>query len=1054
MMSRITPRSALRLLLMAMAPLLALSMMYTGQPLDHAPDAPRFGFPDEFARHFHGITVPEGKENSGYRAGYRRLALNALRAARKGAAIDLPWTERGPGNVGGRTRGLVIDANDPSGNTFLAGSVGGGIWRTTDAGVTWTPLTDDAPRLSITSIAQSLANPDILYAGTGEGFWNGDAAIGDGILKSTDGGLTWNVLPSTSGGTDFLFVNRVIVSDTDADLVLAAAQSGLWRSTDGGASWSRVLEASSFRGFYQILAEPGTFATQYAVEDGRGVWKSVDAGLSWQRANSGLVEASSGARIELDVSAADPKRLYALVESGDGVDPTYVSTDGAESWVELIPAEGSLDADIAGTQGWYDLMVHAHPADPERVFLGGVGLYRQRQSGGSSVRTIFNGVDQENTADFLSFINFGASHLGGGLRLGTEEDESTITEGQMVAVEVRFGPGKSQKAHRYVPPDQAGVAFADYPYVDYVEVPFEVWDITNNRQLGVSFRDREDNGAFDLSTYNGEDLDREYVLISARPYTGDTPDAALAQDGGLRTDLAYFFWPILADGAQWNPDDLPDSILRLNWLEAEVGNRVLTQIGSGVHVDQHVMRSIRTGPGDDDFRLVLGNDGGVFVSNDGGANWNGRFRGYNTTQFYGVDKKPGRTIYLGGTQDNGSWRSLGNPDAGSVWFGAGGGDGFDVVWHKQDDRKMLTTSQWTSIRRSTDGGINFSGATSGLANSGQGNGSQFITSLSARADNSDIVYTIGEDGVWRSSDFAESWELRAIAPEEWGYAGSSGKVHVSNADGDVVWAGYEMDPTSSGGDNAGHLHRSLDNGATFGPVPTPSWAPGRLSGLASSYENPNAIYATFSFSGRPKVIRSTDAGETWEDLSGFLGGVQGVVSGNGFPDVSTYDVLDFPGTNVIWAATEIGIVESRDNGATWAMADNGMPAVSIWQMRLLDDEVVVATHGRGIWTLPIGAVVTDVADEETLPKTVSVVSAWPNPFTDRIRLAVDIPVSGRLTAEVFDLQGRRIALLTDEERAAGQHELEWTALDAPSGAYWVRISTSSGTATHAVVRVR
>jgi len=1039
---------------MVLVPVVVYCIAWSRQPSRLAEQAPAFGFPDEFARHFHSITVPEGEERSGYTAGYRREALRTLRATRKSSATQLPWVERGPGNVGGRTRGLVIDLNDPTGNTLLAGSVGGGIWRSTDAGNNWRPLTDDVPRLSVTSIAQSPSNPDIFYAGTGEGFPNGDAAIGDGILKSEDGGLSWTILPSTSGGTDFLFVNRVIVSDSDADLVLAAAQSGLWRSTDGGASWTQVLEPDSFRGFYQILSEPGNFSTQYAVEDGSGVWKSTDAGLSWREANTGLAEAGSGARIELDVSPADPNRLYALVESSDGVDPTYVTTDKAGNWVQLVASDGSLDVDIAGTQGWYDLMVHAHPADPERVFLGGIGLYRQRQSGGSSRRAYFDGVDEENTDSFLSFVNFGADHLGGGLRLGTEEEESTISAEQMVAVEVRFGPGRSQQAHRYVPADQSGVDFVDYPYLDYVEVPFEVWDIDNNRQLGVSFRDRENNGTFDLSTYDANDVDREYVLISARDYTGDTPDAALAQDGGVRTDLAYFFWPILPDGAEWNADRLPEATLRLNWLEADVGNRVLTRIGVGVHVDQHVMRSIRTGPGDDDFRLVLGNDGGVFVSNDGGQNWNGRFRSYNTTQFYGVDKKPGRTIYLGGTQDNGSWRSLGNPEASSAWFEAGGGDGFDVVWHKQNDRRFLTTSQWTSIRRSTDGGINFANATTGLTNTGQGQGSQFITSLSARQDNSDIVYTIGEDGVWRSSNFAESWELRPIAAAEWGYAGASGKVHVSHADGNVVWAGYEMDPTSSGSDAAGHLHRSGDNGSTFVPVPTPSWAPGRLSGLGSSHDHPDRVYVTFSFYGRPKVIRSTDAGQTWEDLSGFLAGSRGVVSSNGFPDVSTYDVLDFPGTNVIWAATEIGIVESRDDGATWALADNGLPAVSIWQLKLLDDEVVVATHGRGIWTLPVGAVVTDIDPSGALPEDLAIASAWPNPFTDEVSLSVDLPVSGPFKAEVFDLQGRRVATLLDEERTAGRHALRWQADGLPAGAYWIRISTTSGTTTRSVVKVK
>jgi hypothetical protein len=1033
--------------------LLIASMAGTERNVDLDAESLRFGFPDEFARHFHSITVPEGKERSGYQAGYRREALATLRSLRKRAATPLPWIERGPGNVGGRTRALVIDANDPSGNTLFAGSVGGGIWKSEDAGNNWSALTDDAPRLSVTSIAQAPSNPDVLYAGTGEGFPNGDAAIGDGILKSVDGGLTWSVLPSTSGGTDFLFVNRVIVSDADEHVVLAATRSGIWRSADGGGSWNQVLAPDSFWGFYQILAEPGNFATQYAVGDGRGVWKSVDSGLNWTSANDGLLEAGSGARIELDISPADPARLYALVESAEGADPTYVSTDRAATWVELVAAGGSSNADIAGTQGWYDLMVHAHPADPERVFLGGIQLYGLRQSAGSSVRSVFGGADEDNTRSFLSFVDFGATHLGGGLRLGTEEEESTITENRMVSVEVRFGAGQSQMAHRFVPEDAAGVDFVDYPWVDYVEVPFEVWDITNDQQLGISFRDRENNGVFDLSEYNPDDIDREYVLISARPYTGQSPDAALARNGGLRTDLAYFFWPVLAPGGTWDPNALPESTLRLNWSQEEVGERVLSQVGSGVHVDQHIMRSIRTGPGDNDFRLVLGNDGGVFVSNDGGQNWNERFRSYNTTQFYGVDKKPGRTVYLGGTQDNGSWRSLGNPGPASSWFGAGGGDGFDVLWHKQNDQRMLTTSQYTAIRRSTNGGINFSNATSGLQNSGQNNGSQFITSLSARADNSEIVYTLGESGVWRSSDFAESWQLRSIAAADWGYSGSSGKVHVSNADGDVVWAGYEMDPSTSGADNAGALHRSGDDGATFNATTTPSWAPGRLSGLSSSYEDADVVYVTFSFFGRPKIIRSMDGGQSWEDLSGFRTGSGDVVSSNGFPDVSTYDVVDFPGTNVIWAATEIGIVESLDDGDSWQLADNGLPAVSIWQMKIRDDEVVVATHGRGIWTLPLNAVPTSTSDEDVLPSQLQIDSAWPNPFTDVVTLSVDLPESGLLRIEIFDLLGRRVASVLDEHRTAGRHEVSWDAHSQASGSYWARVSSAREISTRALVKV-
>jgi len=1012
------------------------------------------GFPDEYARYHHGITVPEGETESGYQLGYRLKAINELSIARKTAGALLPWAERGPGNVGGRTRSIVIDANDPSGNTWFAGSVGGGIWRTTDQGVNWTPLTDGLHRLSISSIAQAESDPNILYAGTGEGFPNSDAAIGDGILKSVDGGDTWSVLTSTSGGTDFLFVNRVIVSPQNENLVLAATREGIFRSGDGGETWHKVLEAESFSGFTQIIEEPGDFTNQYAVEERSGVWKSTDAGQTWALSNAGLAEAGGNVRIEMGVSPADPSRLFAVVESGAGADPVYISTDRGETWAPFPQKQGETTIDIAGTQGWYDLMVLPHPFDPDVVFMGGIRMYRLTSEGEQQVRA-FSGVDQENTSSFLSFVNFGADHLGGGLRLGTEEEESSILPNQMVSVEVRFGPGRSQFAHRFTPPDEAGVALADYPFRDYIEVPFEVWDITNDRQLHVSFRDRRGDGEFNLIERDEANLGREYVLISARPYDESSPDPEIAVDGGVVTQLAYFFWPMLTTGGTWDPADLPESILRLNFLDVLAQTRNTSLIASGVHVDQHTMEYFPTGNEGEEFQLVAGNDGGVFYSGDGGSNWNGRFRGYNTTQFYGVDKKPGADIYLGGTQDNGSWRSLGSPTAESAWQNAGGGDGFDVIWHKQNPSQVITTSQYTSIRRSLNGGASFSTSLLGLGDTGQDCAcAQFITSLSHNRFNSNEVYTLGKTGVWKSRNFAGSWESRPIPIEDWGYNGS-GRVHVSNATGSVVWAGYEMDVVAGGSDHAGHLQVSTDQGESFSATTTPDWAPGRVSGISSSFEDSATVYVTFSFFDRAKLIRSRDMGQTWEDLSGFRSGSSGVISDNGFPDVPTYDVIDFPGTPVLWAATEIGLMESLNDGETWHVADNGLPAVSMWQMRLIDEQVVVATHGRGIWSLPLSAVPVDIdLSDDIIPSEFALNSVYPNPLRSTGTLEWTADRAGRASIELFDVQGRSVSTVFEGFVTAGAHQHTLNTESLASGVYFAKIVTESGIRTRSFVRAR
>jgi len=126
---------------------------------------------------------------------------------------------------------------------------------------------------------------------------------------------------------------------------------------------------------------------------------------------------------------------------------------------------------------------------------------------------------------------------------------------------------------------------------------------------------------------------------------------------------------------------------------------------------------------------------------------------------------------------------------------------------------------------------------------------------------------------------------------------------------------------------------------------------GRITNIETHPTDENTAYDLFSFANTPKVLRTTDLGQTWEDLSGFG---TNTTSTNGFPDVSVRCFLVMPyNPNTIWAGTEIGIFESTDGGQSWAFADNGLPAVAIWEMLIVNEQVVVATHGRGIWTVDL-----------------------------------------------------------------------------------------------------
>ena len=165
------------------------------------------------------------------------LAANKTNAALAGVV----WKERGPSNVSGRTRAIMVDPNTGSGLKVFAGGVAGGLWVTNDISASppvWTPINDLMSNLAISSIAADPSNPLIMYAGTGEGYFNLDAMAGAGIYKSVNGGNTWTQLAATNNN-NFVFVFKVAVNA--AGVVLAATSTGLRRSADGGATWTKVL---------------------------------------------------------------------------------------------------------------------------------------------------------------------------------------------------------------------------------------------------------------------------------------------------------------------------------------------------------------------------------------------------------------------------------------------------------------------------------------------------------------------------------------------------------------------------------------------------------------------------------------------------------------------------------------------------------------------------------------------------------------------------------------------------------------------------------------------
>jgi hypothetical protein len=305
------------------------------------------------------------------------------------------WIPVGPDNIGGRIRSIAIDPTNT--NVIYCGSVSGGIWKSTDAGASWSATSDLAANLVIGAIAIDPTNPNVIYAGTGEGYYNIDALRGAGILKSTNGGDTW-ALTTTFGSSPAGFpyyINDIYIRPDAPSVLWAATNSGLYRSTNSGAGWSYILGLNNGARTYrctQIVADvvtPTTFYVAFGNFSRDGIYKTTNGGSSFTRLTGGFPTGGYH-RISMGISAGDPSVLYAVLTDSVsyGTHSIQKTTDGGASWTAVTkPNDIFLGGTHLGNQGWYNNVVAVHPADFNKVYIGGINSFRSTNGGSTWTQT-------------------------------------------------------------------------------------------------------------------------------------------------------------------------------------------------------------------------------------------------------------------------------------------------------------------------------------------------------------------------------------------------------------------------------------------------------------------------------------------------------------------------------------------------------------------------------------------------------------------------------------------------------------------------------------------
>ena len=604
--------AALAAALLAAASLLPAQRLTTGEP----PEEDVNGREEWFwsLRSFPFAERPYEKMSAlqmGLKANLARIAATAAAAPLGGA-----WRSLGPEALwvflleSGRIA-AIVPATRPGGPMYV-GTASGGVWRSTNAGLTWTPLTDNECSLNTGAMARDPSNASIVYSATGEG---NQGTLGCGVLRSADGGNSWTTSASglkTSSGPTGPFTSLVVDpsgAGTSRSILIGTtlfSNAGVVRSTDAGSTWSVVMNTGPAS---SIVAHPTQAGTYYAGNrvttpaTSRGVYRSIDAGLTWAQLPAfPNVDPNAVGRVEVAVSRSSPGIVWALV--GDRGSGSFLGLfrfdETTQVWTQL--AASGVTTTVFGAQQTYDLVLAVDPIDPKKIMIAGVSAFRSTDGGAT-----FSRMASEVHSDWHVIVfdpndpTIVWAGTDGGVYLSTDGGVSWISRSAGLTI-TQFYPGVS------VHPlgtrvsggsqDNGTHVYSGTPYWDAFTGGDGGYTAINYKDPSIQWSETQWSG-----TTTGNIFRRDAVSFVRR------------STGLVTSDRASFIPPLVMDPV--NPSKLYFGTYRLYRTTNE--GVVWAPISADLSAGTGVITTIAVSPADTNTIWVGTNDGRALVSRDGGA---------------------------------------------------------------------------------------------------------------------------------------------------------------------------------------------------------------------------------------------------------------------------------------------------------------------------------------------------------------------------------------------------------------------------------------------------
>lgn len=813
---------------------------------------------------------------------------------------------------------------------IYVGSANGGVWKSTDSGGTWTPLTDRQPSLAVGAIAVVPGPPDTIYVGTGEGNDACDSEFGQGILKSADSGASWTQLGAAT--FDRLSFTKIAVDKDNPDDVYGTTTFGF---SDGAAA--------------ECVTSGVTTGTS-------GLYKSSDAGNSWAllSGSGGLPAGAIGSNSDGTGSdvVIDPAKNFIGPFTGKVTEKSFTGICGGTATLSAIDPKDPTNPDPfkltakPNSSGGFDLeakftMTQVPPAgDPKGICGDFSGTYTCQ----GTVADLKGALTKTFTCTGLpSFatLDLGGSFANGGKANGTFTGVWGLTEFSGIDYEdtVINAPIALKATPAVVDAAIGGASGGVFRSTDAGATWIQAGAVGTGRRIAMDASRGGDQ--LYVVTVAGNAFKAIFVSTDhgasfAAP-GGTLP--AVGSAGCLTEDQAYYDLAVAASGS--NPKFVYLGLIGI-YASSDAGAS-FSYIGAGTHPDHHAIK-INGG------KVFIGNDGGLFEASDAALppTWSSLNAGLGTLQFFGIGMDFGAATILGGTQDNGANRSTGK----LTWdHGDDGDSGFALI-DQINSKIMFTENDGLSFSRSTSSGD--LDTFSDISPPAVADPIQFIAPFTADPGNPDRML-LGTNRLWQTCNLlATACNATSGSPPNWtaistdltggctnGFCEISDIV-IANTDPKVVYAVTSSDVTR--GPLAWTTKNGLARSPTFSQITPPGVRGRALTSVTVSPLNEKKVVITASgfTGGGGHVFLSTDSGASWADISG------------GLPDIPALSAIfdpNFPASG-LYVGTDIGVFHTFDLGTTWQNANLGtLPIVPVYQLRQALGVVAAATHGRGVWTI-------------------------------------------------------------------------------------------------------